>query len=193
MNSLLVSRTGLTPLFLFFGRQPRVPATLHLPEESYDPTSVEFVASFNTRLQQARDRCREGQVRMIKAMDQHRDASVRFEKGALAWLDSSECPIPGDHHFKLPWAGPFKILDTSPSTATLELPSHWQLRSNVFHFNKLRPFRARPPSFGPSLPSPPSPIVRRGQTYYVVDRIVNHRRVGRKGRDGLRAFRLLQL
>ena len=123
---------------------------------------------------------------MIKAMDQHRDASVRFEKGALAWLDSSECPIPGDHHFKLPWAGPFKILDTSPSTATLELPSHWQLRSNVFHFNKLRPFRARPPSFGPSLPSPPSPIVRRGQTYYVVDRIVNHRRVGRKGRDGLR-------
>ncbi len=37
MNNALVTRTGMTPLFFFFGRDPRVPATLHMPQISLDP------------------------------------------------------------------------------------------------------------------------------------------------------------
>ncbi len=88
--------------------------------------------SFKNRVQQALDRGREGQIRLIRAMDARRDPAVHFEVGQAAWLRSDECPIPGDKHFKLPWTGPFVITAVTASTATLDLPEHWRLLSNTF-------------------------------------------------------------
>ena len=152
MNTTVVGRTGMTPLFFFFGRQPRVPATLDMPTTSLDPASIEFVESFRSRLQAARDQARMEQCTLLKTLNSRRDPRLQFHVGGFAWLRSEECPIPGDKHFRLPWAGPYKVVAVTPSTATLELPEHWRLLSNTFHFNKLLPFReslARRAAVGP--------------------------------------------
>lgn len=186
MNNALVNRTGMTPLFFFFGRHPRVPASLDLPQTSLDPRSLEFVTAFQNRVQQALDRGKESQVQLIRDMAPRRDSTVQFRVGDQAWLRSDECPIPGNKHFKFPWTGPFTILAVTPSTATLELPEHWRLLSSTFHFDKLRPFRPRPEAVGASLPPPPPALIQDGQAWYEVERIVNHATRGRRQRDGHR-------
>ena len=186
MNNALVTRTGLTPLFFFFGRHPRVPAALHVPQTSLDPRSLEFVTSFKNRVQQALDRGREGQVQLIRDMAPRRDLTVQFRVGEQAWLRSTECPIPGDKHFKFPWTGPFPIVAVTPSTATLALPEHWRLLSSTFHFDKLRPFRPRPESVGPPEHPPPPALLQDGQSWYEVDRIVKHGWRGRRQPNGQR-------
>ncbi|MFN9943213.1 MAG: hypothetical protein ACK56I_27465, partial [bacterium] len=40
-------------------RQPRIPASISLPDSALEPTSIEFVASFQSRCQRAWDVCRE--------------------------------------------------------------------------------------------------------------------------------------
>jgi hypothetical protein len=188
MNNALVNRTGMTPLFFFFGRHPRVPASLDLPQTSLDPRSLEFVTSFQNRVQQALDRGKESQVQLIRDMAPRRDPTVQFRVGDQAWLRSDECPIPGNKHFKYPWTGPFTILAVTPSTATLELPEHWRLLSSTFHFDKLRPFRPRPDIVGASSPPPPPALIQDGQAWYEVERIVKHEARGRRQRDGHRAM-----
>ena len=191
MNNSLVSRTGMTPLFFFFGRHPKVPASLHLPQSSLDPRSLEFVVAFQNRVQQALDRGREGQIRLIRAMDARRDPTVHFQVGQSAWLRSDECPIPGDKHFKLPWTGPFVITAVTASTATLDIPEHWRLLSNTFHFDKLRPVKPRPVDMGPSVPAPLPALIHDGQSWYEVDRIVKHAWRGRKHANGQRPLHYL--
>lgn len=191
MNNALVTRTGMTPLFFFFGRHPRVPASLHLPQTSLDPRSLEFVVSFQNRVQQALDKGKEGQVQLIRDMAPRRDPAVQFRVGEQAWLRADECPIPGNKHFKFPWTGPFTIVAVTPSTATLDLPEHWRLLSSTFHFDKLRPFRPRPDSVGAALPPPPPALIQDGQAWYEVERIVKHAWRGRRQRDGQRQLHYL--
>jgi transposase InsO family protein len=186
MNNALVNRTGMTPLFFFFGRHPRVPASLDLPQTSLDPRSLEFVTAFQNRVQQALDKGKESQVQLIRDMAPRRDPTVQFRVGDQAWLRAEECPIPGNKHFKYPWTGPFTILAVTPSTATLELPEHWRLLSSTFHFDKLRPFRPRPAAVGPSIQPPPPALIQDGQAWYEVERIVKHGARGRRQRDGHR-------
>ena len=191
MNNALVSRTGMTPLFFFYGRHPRVPASLQVPQTSLDPRSLEFVTSFQNRIQQALDRGKEGQVQLIRDMAPRRDPAVQFVVGEQAWLRAEECPIPGDKHFKFPWTGPFTILAVTPSTATLDLPEHWRLLSSTFHFDKLRPFRPRPADLGPPVPPPPPVLLQDGQSWYEVDRIVKHAWRGRRQSNGQRQLHYL--
>jgi hypothetical protein len=191
MNNALVTRTGMTPLFFFFGRHPRVPASLNVPQTSLDPRSLEFVTAFQNRVQQALDRGREGQVQLIRDMAPRRDQAVHFQVGGQAWLRADECPIPGDKHFKLPWTGPFTIVAVTPSTATLDLPEHWRLLSSTFHFDKLRPFRPRLDAVGPPVPPPPPALIQDGQSWYEVDRVVKHEWRGRRQRDGQRQLHYL--
>ena len=175
----------MTPLFFFFGRHPRVPPALSLPTAALDPLSLEFVASFRTRLQQALDVGRECQVRMAEALDAKRDARYFYQVGGWAFLASSETPVPGENHFQCKWQGPFPITATSMSTVTLELPEHWQLRSNTFHVDKLKPYVPRE---GAPLP-PRRPRAFRNRTEAQrgsIARISHHRRNGRLGEDGIR-------
>jgi len=185
MNSAFVTRTGMTPLYFFFGRHPRVPASLTLPHSSLDHRSLEFAASFQNRVQQARDLGRAGQISMIRSMDKKRDPSVQFRVGASAWVRSEMCPIPGDKHFLLPWAGPFPILAVSPSTATLDIPEHWRT-AKTFHFDKLALYRPRPPEVGPSLDPPQPVLLPDGTSWYEVESVVRHAWRGRRNSLGQR-------
>jgi len=188
MNSQVVERHGMTPLFFFYGRHPRMPSSLSLPTVVMDPLSLEFVESFSTRLQQALDVGRECQVRMAEALDAKRDARYAYQVGGWAFLASSETPVPGENHFQCKWQGPFPITATSTSTVTLDLPEHWQSRSNTFHVDKVRPYVLRE---GASLP-PIRPrafriprAFRPASQCGCISRITHHRRNGRLSDNGL--------
>jgi hypothetical protein len=186
LNAAVVHRHGMSPLFFFFGRNPRVPLTVDLPVAATDPQSMDFVLSFQNRLRQAWDVGREGQVQMVAAMDKLRDPTLQYKVGEWAWLASSETPMPGEKHFRCTWTGPFRILATTMSTVSLELPEHWQLTSNTFHVEKVRPYVLR----DGQPPPPPRPRrfqARPPQDLGTICRISAHRRTGRKQADGQRA------
>lgn len=186
LNTSVVHRHGMSPLFFFFGRHPRIPLTSNLPAQSLDPMALEFVQSFQTRLQQALDMGREGQVRMVAAMDKERDPNLQYRVGDWALLAWTETPVPGEAHFQGKWTGPFRILASTTSTVTLELPEHWQLSSNTFHVNKVRPFIIREGAADPP-PRPPRFRNRPPGDVGTIQRISHHRRVGRRQADGKRA------
>jgi transposase InsO family protein len=56
MNNALVSRTGMTPLFFFFGRHPRVPASLQVPQSSLKlpwtsaPSNLSRLSKFESKI-----------------------------------------------------------------------------------------------------------------------------------------------
>jgi hypothetical protein len=88
----------VTPLFLFFGCQPRGPASVMFPATFCDPSSLEFVLTLGNRLQQDRDAGLQAQVRMLPmpvgstaAGFPHCVSSLQFEVGGYAWLDALEC------------------------------------------------------------------------------------------------------
>jgi hypothetical protein len=73
---------------------------------------------------------------MPEDMDRWRDYSV----GEIAFLASSDTPIPGENHLQCKWAGPFRILATTTSTVTLEPPEYWQLTPYTVHVHKIKPY-----------------------------------------------------
>jgi hypothetical protein len=156
-----------------------------MPQTSLDHTSLEFVLAFQNRVQQALDRGREGQIQFIRDMSPRRDATVQFQVGQKAWLKVDECSIHGNKHFKIPWTGQFPILAVTPSTATLDIPEHWRLLSNTFHFDKLLPARQRPAEVAPPDVSPPAPpvLIQDGQSWYEVDEVVKHAWRGRRQQE----------
>ena len=140
----------MSPLFFFFGRHPRIPTTFTLPDKAIDARSLEFVQSFQTRVQEAVDVARLGQLKLIAALDQGRDFNSALSVRDFAYLSAEVTPTPGDKHFRCRWDGPFPVLAVTASTATLELPEHWQVASNTFHVDKLKKYIPRA-----GIPPPP--------------------------------------
>ena len=185
LNSAVVGRHGMSPLFFFFGRQPRIPATITLPDDALDARSLEFVQSFQSRVQEAIDAARLGQLRMIAAMDKGRDFHNSLAVGDFAYLSSEITPTPGEKHFKCKWDGPFPVKAVSASTATLELPEHWQLSSNTFHLDTIKKYIPR--DGAPLPPQRPRRFCNRSPpSLGTIARISHHGRTGRVQADGRR-------
>ena len=185
LNYSLVGRHGMSPLYFFFGRHPRIPATITLPDEAIDARSLEFVQSFQTRVQEAVDVARLGQLKLIAALDQGRDFNNTLAVGDFAYLSAEVTPTPGDKHFRCKWDGPFPVLAVTASTATLELPEHWQVASNTFHVDKLKKHIPR----DGTPPPPPRPrrfCNRPAHALGTISRISHHGRSGRRQPDGRR-------
>ena len=113
-------------------------------------------------------------------MDKSRSSRQKLTVGDWVYLDEEQTPIPGENHFRVKWARA-----VSTSTATLDLPEHWQLASNQFHVDKLKKFIPR--AGDPAPPPKPRcfrnrPISNQGE----IAHISRHQRVGRKLVDGRR-------
>lgn len=184
MNSAYVTSIGITPAQALLGFHPLTPMTINVAHGRPQPTSVDFATLHNTYHQIARDALRTAQLRIVNQLDQHRSLKQSYSVGDSAWLSSADISLPGGSHAKLPWLGPFPITAVTPSTVTMELPPLWR-HSNTFHVQKVKKHVERPPYLGVTEP-PPSPLVRAGKQYFEIDKIVDHRRVGRKQRDGRR-------
>ena len=99
-----------------------------LPDEAINARLLEFVQSFQTRVQAAVDVARLCQLKLIVLLHQVHYFSNALAVSDLAYLSSevTPWPTPGD------WTsisnvrdGSFSVLAVSASTATLELPKHW--------------------------------------------------------------------
>jgi hypothetical protein len=184
LNTAVVERHGMSPLFFFFGRQPRLPASPANSPEALDPAALEFVLSFKTRLQEALDVGRLAQSHLIEKMDKRRDPGHALAVGDWAYVDAEITPIPGNPHFRVKYAGPFFVKAVTTSTATLDIPEHWQISTNTFNVDKLKKHVVRD---GDPLPPCPRRFARRpAADQGVVTRVTHHRRVGRVGEDGRR-------
>ena len=184
LNTAVVERHGMSPLYFFFGRQPRLPASPDQSPDALDPASLEFVLSFRTRLQEALDVGRVAQSALIEKLDKHRDPRHVLAVGDWAYVDADITPIPGNSHFRVKYAGPFFVKAVTTSTATLEIPEHWQISTNTFNVDKLKKHVVRP---GDPLPPCPRRFAKRvAADQGTVSRVSHHRRVGRVGADGRR-------
>ena len=184
LNSAVVERHGMSPLFFFFGRQPRLPASPAHSADALDPASLEFVLSFQTRLQEALDVGRLAQIQLIESLDKQRDPRNTLAVGDWAYVNADITPLPGNSHFRVKYAGPFLVKAVSVSTATLDIPEHWQLSTNTFHVDKLKKHVVRD-----GAPAPPRPrrfANRSPAEQGEVSRVSDHRRTGRLGPDGRR-------
>jgi hypothetical protein len=114
LNTAVVERHGMSPLFFFFGRQPRLPASPANSPEALDPAALEFVLSFKTRLQEALDVGRLAQSHLIEKMDKRRDPGHALVVGDWAYVDAEITPIPGNPHFRVKYAGPFLSRPSPP-------------------------------------------------------------------------------
>ena len=124
LNTAVVERHGMSPLYFFFGRQPRLPASPAHSPEALDPAALEFVLSFKTWLQEALDVGRLAQRQLIEKMDKNRDPDHSLVVGDWAYVDADITPIPGNPHFRVKYAEPFFVKAVTTSTVTLDIPEH---------------------------------------------------------------------
>ena len=185
LNTAVVERHGMSPLYFFFGRQPRLPASPDQGSDALDPASLEFVLAFHTRLQEALDVGRLAQSHMIEKLDKQRDPRQALAVGDWAYVDAEITPIPGNPHFRVKYAGPFLVKAVTTSTATLAIPEHWQISTHTFNVDKLKKHIIRA---GDPLPPCPRRFAKRvAANQGVVSRVTHHRRTGRVGVDGRRS------
>ena len=115
--------------------------------------------STETRLQEALDVGRLAQRQLIEKMDKNRDPDHALAVGDWAYVDADITPIPGNPHFRVKYAGPFFVKAVTTSTATLDIPEHWQISTNTFNVDKLKKHVVRE---GDPLPPCPRRFARRG-------------------------------
>ena len=138
LNTAVVERHGLSPLFFLFGCQPRLPASPANSLEVLDPAALNFVLSFKTSLQEALDVDRLAQSHLIEKMDKRQDPGHELAVGNWPYVDTEITPIPGNPHFRVKYSGPFFAKAVITSTATLDIPEHWQISTNTFNADKLK-------------------------------------------------------
>ena len=108
-----------------------------------------------------------------------KNESPTFKKGDKVWPDA--------HNLKMNYAskkispknmGPFTITEVlSLLTYRLKLPNHWKIH-DVFHIVLLKPYRETE-AHGPNYARPPPELVDR-EAEYEVERILKHRRKGKR-------------
>jgi hypothetical protein len=183
LNTAVVERHGMSPLLFFFGRQPRLPASPAQSPDALYSTSLEFVLSFQTRFQEALDVGRLAQSHLIENMDKRLDLGYALAVGDWAMWMLRSLPYLVIHisglntRASLCQSGHYLY---AGSTATLEIPEHWQISTNTFNVDKLKQYVARD---GAPLPPCPRRFANRvAANQGTVSRVTHHRRVGQMGR-----------
>jgi hypothetical protein len=182
-NNAVNESTGYTPFFLNFGRHPTMPATLSVSTTTGTPDVDEFVSSMQKCLQHARSSLHAAQAKQKRYADRKR-RDVSYEVGDQVLLASKNYPLyPGiPVKLQLPWVGPFVITrKISKNNYVLDLKSS---KYSTFHVSVLRTYLDGSEDFPDRNADvePPPVIVRRGQAYYVPERVV--KRKSQKGVSG---------
>src|SRR5258707_4025695 len=103
---------------------------------------------------------------------------LSFSVGAQVWLEGTHLCLPYQAtKLATKRYGPFEITkEVSPVAYQLRLPMAWNIH-NIFHASLLSPYRETP-AHGPNYSRPPPDLIG-GEEEYEVEKIVNHRHVGR--------------
>lgn len=185
INNSVLQATGTTPFFLNYGQHPRTPLHLNITRQlqkfgtlSRVPRAVDFAQAMQDHVQQARKHLLAARDRMSCYVNAGRSA-VSFSVGQAVLLNTKNLSFkgPGTRKFHPRWIGPFTVTRCIGSSAyELDLLPSMRIHP-VFHGSLLKPYRQD----GRRQPPPP-PIQLDGEDEYEVDRILDHRYVGKRKR-----------
>jgi len=157
-----------TPFFLNYGRHPRVPSDIRLPEEN--PTAHKYLQDMDQAMQNARKCMEAAQQRQKRYADEHRsDLSFKVDDEVL--LSSEHIPLHavGTRKLLMKWMGPFTVVKVINEVAyQIQLPMGWRIH-DVFHVSLLKPYYSN----GKHPPPPPALLVD-GEEEFEVEEILSH-------------------
>lgn len=158
------STTGFTPFFLTHGHEARMPVNMLLPNNtpslSITGSPADYVAQLTQKLQSAfssaawnRDYAHNQQKRQYDKSVKH----TPYVPGDLVWLND---PTTAKQKLAPHWKGPFEILECLGSDVDspgVTYRIHYLLdqsdKSQIVHYNRLRPYYAPVPDCGHETPT----------------------------------------
>ena len=189
VNNARNETTGLSPFYMFYGREARLPLDLALTpltNARASPSAADALAKWRAALIRAQETTKTAQQRQKKYADaQRREQS--FAVGDRVLLATAHLKLVGEskraRKFTERYIGPFRIKAVVNQNAyTLELPPTMRIHPTV-NVSHLKPYHDGSAAF-PTRPAPltrPEPIAQPndGAPDWEVERILDHRRQGR--------------
>lgn len=176
INNSKQESLNATPFFLNFGRHPRTPASLITQSDT--PGAEEFAASLHAAIKKAKSALHAAQQRQ-KALADGKRRDVQFNVGEEVALDSRNLTLKttGPNKLLPKYVGPFKVLQKVGKVAyKLDLPPTMKCHP-VFHVSLLHKYHRD----GRTQPHPPPIAVDDEGEWFVVEGVLDHKRV-RRGR-----------
>lgn len=190
VNNARNETTGLSPFYMFYGREARLPLDLALTpltQARSSPSAAEALAKWRAALVRAQETTKTAQKRQKKYADEHR-REVTFSVGDRVLLATANLKLIGEskraRKFTERYIGPFRISKVINANAyELELPPSMKIHPTI-NISQLKEYHDGLAAF-PSRPAPltrpePAAIANDGSAEWDVERILDHRRFGRR-------------
>ena len=168
INNSLQESIQDTPFYLNYGRHPRVPSDVRLPESN--PSAHGYLDNVDQAMRKARKCLEAAQQRQKHYADEHR-TQLEFGLNDEVLLSTEHIPLRsvGTRKLLMKWMGPFKVVQRVKDVAyELELPEPWKIH-NIFHVSLLKPYHKS----GRHQPPPPALLVE-GEEEFEVEEILSH-------------------
>ena len=180
VNTSVNMTTGYSPFFLLYGTHPREWMNSRSQTKVY--AVQEMVSNMEEALQTAKNRYAQAQANMCKFANRKR-REVEYEVGTQVLLKTDHIPLAAlkklPSKLKRRYCGPFTIEEKiSPVAYRLRLPQHWKIH-DVFHVSRFKDYH-RSDNFPAEDPPAGELDHDTNTTKYEVDRIVGHRRQGKR-------------
>lgn len=193
-NNATNETTGYSPFYLFYGRDASLPMDLAItrlmksPEElSKNPAAVEALLRWQQALLFARSNTEKQQKRQKQYADQRR-RSEEYQVGDRVMLQTAHLKLQGEskraRKFTERYIGPYRVTKVVNTNAyELELPPTLKIHRviNVSHLKRYQDGSKSFPDRPMEITRPP-PIATEdsGSPEFEVERILDHRKVGRR-------------
>ena len=157
-----------TPFYLNYGRHPRLPADVRLPETN--PAAYKYLDNIDQALKRAKV-CLEAARQRQKHYADTLRSPLSLKVGDRVLLSTENIPLRsvGTRKLLMKWMGPYTVVRKVNEVAyQLESPAAWRIH-NVFHVSLLKPYLEN----GRHQPPPPALMVE-GEEEYEVEDILAH-------------------
>jgi hypothetical protein len=189
-NNARNATTGLSPFYMFYGREARLPLDLALTpltQARLNPSAAEALARWRAALVRAQETTKTAQKRQKKYADEHR-RELSFVVGDRVLLATANLKLAGEskraRKFTERYIGPFRVKKVVNANAyELELPPGMKIHPTI-NISQLKEYHDGSAAF-PNRPAPltrpePVAVTNDGAPEWEVERILDHRRYGRQ-------------
>lgn len=184
-NSAPNASTGLSPFYVNYGQQPRVPSSSFQPQTDDVQATTEFLTKMQNLTHMATDALTLAKSRQEQYANKSR-RDVQFAVGDLVLLSAANITLASQSSrpskkLQSRYIGPYRITDIiSPVAYRLALPPDLRIHP-VFHVSLLKPYKDPSLVEHRAAPLPPPPAISiNGQDEYEVERILDKRTRRRK-------------
>uniref|UniRef100_A0A3B3WTS4 Integrase catalytic domain-containing protein n=1 Tax=Poecilia mexicana TaxID=48701 RepID=A0A3B3WTS4_9TELE len=143
-NSTPHSSTGYSPYFLAHGREPRLPANVHISSPKVSDCPQNYGSELATRMDAAFETVVLHHKEQRQKREYYYDKDTRFRPyacGNLVWIDD---PTTQRQKLSPNWTGPFKVVSVDEKGLLYKLVDvkYPQAATRVIHYDRLKPYRS---------------------------------------------------